>query len=197
MRESVSGQSPEGRHCLRTTSLSSRTPTAQQIVHLRPLSLDGAIAVHRSTVSRNTRELQTRGRRERLRPHAIGETRCHLCRSRPSRIPTALTIVDRAPVAIAVAGTRAVASVSRRARNRHRKASCRRRPSLVRRAPDTVYVSERPLFPTAVGNHLSPRAVQRTLSPDVAKEIFSTRLVRNHASDCLRPVTIQRTETLD
>ena len=197
MRESVRGQSPEGRHCLRTTSLSSRTPTAQQVVHFGPLSLDRAVAVHRSAVSRHARKLQTRRRRKRLRPDAIGKTRGDLCRSRLLQIPTALTIVDRAPVPVAVAGTCAVAAVTRRARNRHREASRGRGPSLVRRAPDTVYVSKPLPFPTAIGNHLSPRAVQRALSPNVAKEVISTRLVRHHASDCLRPVAVHRAEALD
>ena len=197
VRESVNGQSPEGRHCLRTTSQSSHTPTAQQIVHLGPLALDGAVAVHRSAVSRNARKLQTRSRGKRLRPHAIGRTRCHLCRSPPRRRRTALAMVDFAPVSVTVAGTRAVAAITRRAGNRHREASSRRGPSLVRRAPDTVYVSEPLSSPTAVGDHLSPRAIQRTLSPNVAKEVVSACLVRNHASDRLRPVTVHRTETLD
>lgn len=86
---------------------------------------------------------------------------------------------------------------NRRAGNRHRETSCRRGPSLVRRAPDTVYISQPLSSPTAVGDHLSPRAIQRTLSPNVAKEVVSACLVRNHASDRLRPVTVHRTETLD
>ena len=147
--------------------------------------------------TRPGRKLQTRGRGKRLRPHTIGRTRCHLCRSPPLRRRTALAVVDFAPVSVTVAGTRAVAAITRRAGNRHRETSCRRGPSLVRRAPDTVYISQPLSSPTAVGDHISPRAIQRTLSPNVAKEVVSACLVRNHASDRLRPVTVHRTETLD
>ena len=197
MSESVSGQSPEGRHCLRTTSPALRTPTAQQVVHFGPLSLNGAVAVHHSAVPRDARNLQPRSRRERLGPHAIRRTGRHLCRSASRRTPTALAVVDGAPVPVAVAGACAIASVSRRARNRHREAAGSRRPSLVRRAPDAVYVSGLPSFPTAVLDHLAPRAVQRARSPNVAEEIVAAGLERDHASNRLRPVAIRRAESLD